>query len=99
MKRGSLILDLKAERLFPWAFDLNCDQIHFQMASHEFAEVDPVRGWPANKDLGLFQAIPPEQVSVSTDCGIASMRRNVAKTKLGAIVAGRDLVSSQPTGD
>ena len=40
------ILDLKADRLFPWAFDLNCDQIHFQMASHEFAEVDSLRGWP-----------------------------------------------------
>jgi Methionine synthase II (cobalamin-independent) len=47
------ILDLKADRLFPWAFDLNCDQIHFQMASHEFAEVDSLRGWPADKDLGV----------------------------------------------
>jgi hypothetical protein len=31
------ILDLKANRLFPWAFDLDCDQIHIQMASHDFA--------------------------------------------------------------
>jgi 5-methyltetrahydropteroyltriglutamate--homocysteine methyltransferase len=115
------ILDLKADRLFPWAFDLNCDQIHFQMASHEFAEVDSLRGWPADKDLGvgvvdiellrvetpeqiagwlhrLFASVPPEQVSVSTDCGIASMRRNVAKAKLRAIVAGRDLARAQLTG-
>jgi 5-methyltetrahydropteroyltriglutamate--homocysteine methyltransferase len=115
------ILDLKANRLFPWAFELNCDQIHFQMASHEFAEVDSVRGWPSDKDLGvgvvdiellrvetaeqiagwlhrLFAAVPPERVSVSTDCGIASMRRNVAKAKLGAIVAGRDLARAQLTG-
>ena len=26
------ILDLKGNRLFPWAFELHCDQIHFQMA-------------------------------------------------------------------
>lgn len=116
------ILDLKAERLFPWAFDLNCNQIHFQMASHEFAEAESLRGWPADKDLGvgvvdiellrvetpekiagwlhrLFRSVPPEQVSVSTDCGIASMRRNVAKAKLGAIVAGRDLARAQLNGD
>ncbi|MCW2632486.1 MAG: Methionine synthase vitamin-B12 independent [Pseudonocardia sp.] len=116
------ILDLKADRLFPWAFDLNCNQIHFQMASHEFSEVESLRGWPADKDLGvgvvdiellrvetpeqiagwlhkLFESVPPEQVSVSTDCGIASMRRNVAKAKLGAIVAGRDLAKSQLTGN
>jgi len=47
------ILDLKANRLFPWAFDLNCDQIHFQMASHDFAEVDDLRGWPKDKDLSV----------------------------------------------
>jgi methionine synthase II (cobalamin-independent) len=116
------ILDLKADRLFPWAFDLNCNQIHFQMASHEFSEVESLRGWPADKDLGvgvvdiellrvetpeqiagwlhkLFESVPPEQVSVSTDCGIASMRRNVAKAKLGAIVGGRDLAKSQLTGN
>jgi 5-methyltetrahydropteroyltriglutamate--homocysteine methyltransferase len=115
------ILDLKGNRLFPWAFDLACDQIHFQMASHEFAEVDSLRGWPADKDLGvgvvdiellrvetpeqiagwlhrLFDAVPPERVCVSTDCGIASMRRNVAKAKLAAIVAGRDLARAALTG-
>jgi 5-methyltetrahydropteroyltriglutamate--homocysteine methyltransferase len=115
------IIDLKGNRLFPWAFDLACDQIHFQMASHEFAEVDSLRGWPADKDLGvgvvdiellrvetpeqiagwlhrLFDAVPPERVCVSTDCGIASMRRNVAKAKLSAIVAGRDLARAALTG-
>jgi 5-methyltetrahydropteroyltriglutamate--homocysteine methyltransferase len=115
------ILDLKANRLFPWAFELACDQIHFQMASHEFAEVESLRGWPSDKDLGvgvvdiellrvetaaqiaawlhtLFAAVPPERVSVSTDCGIASMRRNVAKAKLRAIVAGRDLARAELTG-
>lgn len=115
------ILDLKGNRLFPWAFGLHCDQIHFQMANHEFAEVNSLRGWPADKDLGvgvvdiellrvetpeqiaawldqLFQVVPPGQVCVSTDCGIASMRRNVAKAKLRAIVAGRDLARARLSG-
>lgn len=115
------ILDLKGDRLFPWAFDLHCDQIHFQMASHEFAEVPSLKGWPSDKDLGvgvvdiellrvetpqkiagwlrnLFEVVPPERVSVSTDCGIASMRRNVAKMKLRAIVEGRDLARAELTG-
>lgn len=116
------ILDLRGNRLFPWAFELGCDQIHFQMASHEFAEVGSLRSWPKDKDLGvgvvdiellrvetaeqiagwlheLFAVVPPEQVTVSTDCGIASMRRNVAKAKLGAIVAGRDLARAQLSGE
>jgi methionine synthase II (cobalamin-independent) len=116
------ILDLRGNRLFPWAFELGCDQIHFQMASHEFAEVGSLRSWPKDKDLGvgvvdiellrvetaeqiagwlheLFAVVPPEQVSISTDCGIASMRRNVAKAKLGAIVAGRDLARAQLSGE
>jgi methionine synthase II (cobalamin-independent) len=115
------ILDLKGSRLFPWAFDLDCDQIHFQMASHDFAEVHALRGWPADKDIGvgvvdiellrvetaeqiaawlqdLFEVVPPEQVCVSTDCGIASMRANVAKMKLRAIVMGRDLARARLTG-
>ena len=115
------ILDLKGNRLFPWAFGLHCDQIHFQMASHEFAEVNSLRGWPADKDLGvgvvdiellrvetpeqiagwldqLFQVVPAGQVCLSTDCGIASMRRNVAKAKLRAIVAGRDLARARLDG-
>lgn len=115
------ILDLKGSRLFPWAFGLHCDQIHFQMASHGFAEVDALHGWPADKDLGvgvvdiellrvetpeqiadwidqLSRVVPPEQVCLSTDCGIASMRRNVAKAKLQAIVAGRDLARARLSG-
>lgn len=115
------ILDLKGDGLFPWAFGLDCDQIHFQMASHEFAEVPSLAGWPSDKDLGvgvvdiellrvetpeqiagwlrdLFAVVPAEQVCLSTDCGLASMRRNVAKMKLRAIVEGRDLARASLTG-
>jgi 5-methyltetrahydropteroyltriglutamate--homocysteine methyltransferase len=115
------ILDLKANRLFPWAFGLDCDQIHIQMASHEFAEVGDLRGWPADKDLGVgvidienlqvesperiagwlrktVQAVPAEQVCVSTDCALASMRRVVAKKKLQALVRGTEMIRSELTG-
>lgn len=115
------ILDLKGSQLFPWAFDLHCDQIHFQMASHNFEEVDSLQGWPEDLDLGvgvvdiellrvetpeqiaqwlhdLFRVVPAEQVCVSSDCGLASMRANVARMKLEAIVAGRDLARAQLTG-
>lgn len=46
----------------------------------------------------LSRVVPPEQVRLSTDCGIASMRRNVAKAKLRAIVAGRDLARARLSG-
>jgi 5-methyltetrahydropteroyltriglutamate--homocysteine methyltransferase len=116
------ILDLQANRLFPWAFDLDCDQIHIQMASHDFAEVGDLRGWPKEKDLGVgvvdiedlrvespekiaawlrktIEVVPAEQVCVSTDCALASMRRIVAKKKLQALVAGTQIVRDELTGN
>lgn len=44
-------VDLQFGRIFPWAFDFDCDIIHLEMASHDFAEVDALRGWPKDKDL------------------------------------------------
>jgi 5-methyltetrahydropteroyltriglutamate--homocysteine methyltransferase len=115
------ILDLQANRLFPWAFDLDCDQIHLQLASHDFSEVGDLRGWPKEKDLGVgvidiedlrvespekiaqwlrktLEVVPAEQVCVSTDCALASMRRIVAKKKLEALVAGTEIVRAELTG-
>lgn len=115
------ILDLQANRLFPWAFELDCEQIHIQMASHDFAEVGDLRGWPKDKDLGVgvidiedlrvespekiagwlrrtIEVVPPEQVCVSTDCALASMRRVVAKNKLKSLVKGTDIVRRELTG-
>ena len=115
------ILDLQANRLFPWAFELDCEQIHIQMASHDFAEVGDLRGWPKDKDLGVgvidiedlrvespekiagwlrrtIEVVPPEQVCVSTDCALASMRRVVARNKLKALVQGTEIVRRELTG-
>jgi 5-methyltetrahydropteroyltriglutamate--homocysteine methyltransferase len=115
------ILELKADRLFPWAFQLDCDQIHLQTASHDFAEIDQLEGWPADKDLGVgvvdiedmriespekiadrlrrtIEVVPAERVVVSTDCGIASVRRAVAKRKLESIVKGAAIVRAEVLG-
>ena len=71
------ILDLKANRLFPWAFDLDCDQIHIQMASHDFAEAGDLRGWPKDKDLGVG-VIDIEDLRVETPEKIAGwLRRTI----------------------
>lgn len=41
------------EKVFPWAFDLNFDQLHLEAASHAGIEVTSLKGWPADKDLGV----------------------------------------------
>lgn len=43
--------ELQAHKLFPWIFDVDCDLIHLEMASHDFAETEALRGWPKDKDL------------------------------------------------
>jgi len=42
-----------ADKVFPWAFDIECDQIHIEMASKDLAQVGAFKGWPADKDLGI----------------------------------------------
>jgi 5-methyltetrahydropteroyltriglutamate--homocysteine methyltransferase len=45
-----------------------------------------------------IDVVPAEQVCVSTDCALASMRRVVAKRKLQALVRGTDIVRRELTG-
>jgi 5-methyltetrahydropteroyltriglutamate--homocysteine methyltransferase len=47
------LLELMAGRVFPWAFDIDCDMFHIEMASHDFAEVEAFKGWPKEKDLAV----------------------------------------------
>lgn len=115
------VLELKAESLFPWAFQLDCDQIHLQTAAHDFEEIPQLKGWPADKDLGVgvidiedmrvetpekiaawlrktIEIVPAERVVVSTDCGIASVRRSIARRKLESIVKGAAIVRAEVLG-
>jgi 5-methyltetrahydropteroyltriglutamate--homocysteine methyltransferase len=41
------------QTIFPWAFGIDCDQLHFEMASHEFSDVTTLSTWPRDKDLGI----------------------------------------------
>jgi 5-methyltetrahydropteroyltriglutamate--homocysteine methyltransferase len=41
------------EKIFPWAFGVDCDQLHLEMASHEFTDTKALSNWPADKDLGI----------------------------------------------
>jgi 5-methyltetrahydropteroyltriglutamate--homocysteine methyltransferase len=108
-------------KIFPWAFGINANQLHIEMASHNFEDTKALSEWPSDKDLGIgvinvkslvvepvnqiadwirqtIAVVPPERVCLSTDCSIASVRGIVARKKLAAMVAARDIVRSELTG-
>lgn len=112
---------VSAHQVFPFAFDIDCEQFHIEMASHDFVEVDALRGWPKDKDLAVgvidgkdlraesperianwirrtIDVVPPEQVGLSTDCALSSVRRIVAKKKLANMVAGAEIVRRELDG-
>jgi 5-methyltetrahydropteroyltriglutamate--homocysteine methyltransferase len=112
---------ISAQKVFPFAFDIDCDEFHIELASHGFVEVDALKGWPADRDLGvgvidvkdlrveapqdiaaalrrIIDVVPAEQVTVSTDCAIASLRQIVAKNKLASLVEGTRIVRAQLEG-
>jgi len=115
------ISEPKAKQIFPWAFDIDCDVIHMELAGNDFREVDAFAGWPADKILAVgaldgknlrvespeqiadwlrrtIEVVPAEQVMVSSDCALASLRRVVAKKKMAALVAGTKIVRDELTG-
>jgi methionine synthase II (cobalamin-independent) len=49
----SAIGEPQAERMLPLLASLDCEQIHLQQAVRDFAEVEHLKGWPADKDLGV----------------------------------------------
>ncbi|MGE3663173.1 MAG: hypothetical protein AB7G09_17995 [Pseudonocardia sp.] len=112
---------VSAHKVFPFAFDIDCEQFHIEMASHDFVEVEAFAGWPRDKDLAVgvidgkdlraedprriadwlrrtIEIVPAEQVGVSTDCALSSIRRIVAKKKLTNMVAGVETVRAELTG-
>jgi 5-methyltetrahydropteroyltriglutamate--homocysteine methyltransferase len=112
---------VSAHKVFPFAFDVECDQFHIEMASHDFVEVDAFTGWPKDKHLGIgvidgkdlraesparianwirqtIAVVPADQVWISTDCALASMRRIVAKKKLSHLVEGARIVRDEIEG-
>ena len=66
------ITDLRGPELFPWPWDLNCDQIQYGSShgSHQ-SDIDAISTIPADKDSGVgvvngksLVAETPEQVAV-----------------------------------
>lgn len=66
------VTELRGAKLFPWLWDLNCDQIQYEMASHGFhqTDVDAIASIPDHMDFGVgvingksLVAESPEQVA------------------------------------
>ncbi len=49
----------------------------------------------ASRIRKLLQYIPPEQLGVTTDCGLIMLQRYIAQTKLHALVAGTEKVREE----
>ncbi len=66
------VTELRGSKLFPWLWDLDCDQIQYEMASHGFDDTDikAISSIPDDKDFGVgvvngksLVAESPEQVA------------------------------------
>ena len=66
------VTELRGSKLFPWLWDLNCDQIQYEMCSHGFdqSDIDAIATIPGDKDFGVgvvngksLVAESPEQVA------------------------------------
>jgi methionine synthase II (cobalamin-independent) len=49
------VIELRGSKLFPWLWDLECDMIQYEMASHGFHETDikAISTLPSDKDFGV----------------------------------------------
>jgi 5-methyltetrahydropteroyltriglutamate--homocysteine methyltransferase len=66
------VTELRGAKLFPWLWDINCDQIQYEMCSHGFdqSDIDAISTIPPDKDFGVgvvngksLVAETPEQVA------------------------------------
>jgi 5-methyltetrahydropteroyltriglutamate--homocysteine methyltransferase len=66
------VTELRGSKLFPWLWDLDCDQIQYEMASHGFhqTDIDAISSIPDHMDFGVgvingksLVAESPEQVA------------------------------------
>jgi 5-methyltetrahydropteroyltriglutamate--homocysteine methyltransferase len=109
--------------MFPAFLGMDADELHVEMASREFAELELIEQVAAaGKDVGVgvidvksyyvespedveerirdcLRFVPPEQLSVSPDCGLSQTARWAARRKLENMVAGavrvRESLSAQ----
>ena len=49
------VIEMRGAKLFPWLWDLDCDQIQYEMASHGFSDLDikAIESIPDDKCFGV----------------------------------------------
>ncbi|MCX6049964.1 MAG: methionine synthase, partial [Chloroflexi bacterium] len=94
--------------MFPAFLDMTLDEIHVEMASREFAEIELIEqiAEKCNVAVGIIDVksyyiemclkyAPAEQLSFAPDCGLSQTARWAAKLKLQNMVAGVKIVRSE----
>ncbi|MGH2690439.1 MAG: hypothetical protein ACRDKW_16780 [Actinomycetota bacterium] len=49
------VTELRGDKLFPWLWELDCDMIQYEMASHGFddTDIEAIKSIPDDKDFGI----------------------------------------------
>jgi 5-methyltetrahydropteroyltriglutamate--homocysteine methyltransferase len=66
------------DKIFPWAFGIDCDQLHIEMASHSFTDTKALTAWPADTDLGIGVVNVKNLNLESTDWIANGIRQTIA---------------------
>jgi 5-methyltetrahydropteroyltriglutamate--homocysteine methyltransferase len=71
------VTELRGSRLFPWLWDLDCDMIQYEMASHGFddSDVDAIKTIPADKAFGIGVVNGKNIVAESPESVAAGVRK------------------------
>lgn len=109
--KGRAVAPRSYAPLFPAFLDLQVDEIHLEMASREFSELEVISHVADRMDVGVgvidvknyyiekpedvvdriercLQFLPPENLSISPDCGLSQTARWAARRKLTNMVEG-----------
>jgi len=98
--KGRAIGPRRYEPLFPAFLDLPVDEMHLEMASREFSEIEKIREI-ADRRIDVAVGVvdvkyaPPERLSFAPDCGLSQTARWAARQKLANMVSGVAIVRKE----
>ena len=71
------VTELRGSKLFPWLWDLQCDQIQYEMSSHGFhqSDIDAIASLPADKDFGVGVVNGKSLIAESAEDVAAGIRK------------------------
>jgi len=74
------VTELRGSKLFPWLWDLNCNQIQYEMASHGFhdSDIEAISSIPSGMDFGVG-VIDGKNLNVESPQWIADGIRKVLR--------------------